>query len=122
MQIVSVVWLSAEVVVFFYGFSDVPGAFQILRENDEVTRAETYRIFVVRYCYLALDYKTGLLFGVLPVESALLTFPDWPGQSGNVSKALSVYCQSKVLCSLFSLPYFYRKPLSSIIYSQRNRG
>jgi len=38
----------SEVVVFCYGFLDVPGALEVLWEDDKVARAETYRIFAIR--------------------------------------------------------------------------
>ena len=76
--------LLSEVVVFFDGFLDVPGALEVLGENDQIARAETHRILAVfvRNGYFAFEQKAGFLLCILPVEGAGLAFPDWPGLAG----------------------------------------
>jgi hypothetical protein len=44
---------SAEVVMFFYDFFDMPGAFEVLRENNEVAWAKTYGVRIVSNRYFA---------------------------------------------------------------------
>ena len=72
----------AEVVMFCYGFGDMPGAIKVLREDYKVARAETNRICAIRYRYFALKQKTGFFFCIFPVKLAWLAFPDWPGLAG----------------------------------------
>jgi hypothetical protein len=54
----------SEVVVFCDGFGYMPGAVEVLRENDEVTRAETDRIGAVGDGYLSLQQQAGFLFSI----------------------------------------------------------
>ena len=42
----------------------VPGAIEVLREDDQVAGAEAYRILAVRYSYLAIQYQARLLLCV----------------------------------------------------------
>jgi hypothetical protein len=69
----------AEVVVFGNGFGDTPGAFEAVRKDYEVARAEGYGIVFVGDRYFAFEDETGFLFGVSPVEGARLALPDRPG-------------------------------------------
>ena len=46
---------SAEVVVFLDGFVDVPGAFEVFGEDDQVARPEIDRIFAVADGDFAFD-------------------------------------------------------------------
>jgi hypothetical protein len=41
--------------VFFDRFFDLPGAFQIHRENDHITRAEADRIITIGYRNFTID-------------------------------------------------------------------
>jgi hypothetical protein len=54
----------AEVVVFCDGFGDVPGAVEVLGEDDKVARAETDRIVAIGDGYLSLQQQAGFLFSI----------------------------------------------------------
>jgi hypothetical protein len=65
--------------MFFHGLFDLPFAFEVNGEDDEIAGAEADRIFAVGYGDVTLEYQAGFLFGVCPVEFARLTGPYRPG-------------------------------------------
>jgi hypothetical protein len=71
-----------EVVVFFYGLVDVPGAFEVFGEDYQIAWAEAYRILAISNRYLAFQQEAGFFFGVCPVEGAGFALPDRPGLAG----------------------------------------
>lgn len=70
--------------MFFDWFFDVPGAFEVHREDYEVARAKTDRIFIVSNRDFTINNQTSLGLGIGPVKGAGLAFPDWPGFAGSL--------------------------------------
>jgi hypothetical protein len=68
--------------MFFDGLLDLPFAFEVNGEDDEITGAEADGLFAVGYGYVTLKYQAGFLFGVCPVEFARLAGPNRPGFAG----------------------------------------
>lgn len=68
--------------MFFDRFVDLPGAFEVAGEDNEVTRTEGDGGFAVRDGDFAFKDEAGFLFGVGPVEGRGLAVPYRPVFAG----------------------------------------
>ena len=97
-----------KLIMFLYGFLDVPSATHTLWKDDKVSFTKRYRLTVCgRYCYLAFNNQTGFFVVIVPRKHRRLLAPDGPRPATKFVDRFhrGIFCyfnlhRKKVFCSI----------------------
>jgi len=100
--------LFPKLIMFLYGFLDVPSATHTLWKDDKVSFTKRYRLTVCgRYCYLAFNNQTGFFVVVVPGKHRRLLAPNGPRPAAKFVDRFhrGIFCyfnlhRKKVFCSI----------------------